>query len=246
MKDNEFVLITGDTHGPLDINKITPEAIDHYCNTNELDITKCKGLFILGDFGMIWQNDLNNDDMFRSLCVFYGSNQRPYPILAVLGNHENYNRIEQLDDSTIYDANTKRVTRNVHIINRGETLIINNTKFLVLGGAASHDKYRRKENISWWPQELWTVEEENNLLDKLKLDNIYDYVLSHTCPEQVKFDLLEIKEVYRERFDDPTERFHSVIEEQIEFKKWYFGHFHEDKENDKYSCLYFDIKHILV
>ena len=41
--------------------------------------------------------------------------------------------------------------------------------------------------------------------------------------------------------NSPTEKFFDYIAQNVDFKEWYFGHWHIEKDFGKYHCLYDNI-----
>ena len=63
-----------------------------------------------------------------------------------------------------------------------------------------------------------------------------DYILTHTCSNEINKELNYFKPDY-------VSNFLSVIQKKVQYKHWYFGHFHKDKSmDDKHTCLYKQIK----
>jgi hypothetical protein len=60
-----------------------------------------------------------------------------------------------------------------------------------------------------------------------------DYVISHTAPVSI------VKRIINEdssRIKDSTTEMLEEIKNRISFKKWFFGHFHEDLEIGDFIC----------
>ena len=77
--------------------------------------------------------------------------------------------------------------------------------------------------------------EKQTALDNLeKVGNQVDYIITHTAPTDIVFQIRDV------RSDElPLNEFLLYIEKHIEFKKWFFGHFHDDIAiNDKFQLLY--------
>ncbi len=96
-------------------------------------------------------------------------------------------------------------------------------------------------------QEEWTTKEQTGCLNLIKEHgNKADYVLSHTgsidgisCIEP-SVDDAECREEFME---DTTVRFNTEIDCFIEYKKWFFGHWHNDggydhRNESRYIPLY--------
>ena len=142
---------------------------------------------------------------------------------------------------------------------RGEIFDIGEKKIFSFGGAKSHDiqdgilnldeeeqiyEYRKRgayfriRNYSWWDLELPTEEEMQNGINNLeKVNYKVDYIISHCCPTNIQALLGE--GTYKK---DYLTDFLQKISEKLEFKKWYFGHYHDNKQlNEQYVLLYEDI-----
>ena len=147
----------------------------------------------------------------------------------------------------MFGAKVLKVCENIFYLKRGEIYILENKRFLVLGGALSDDKAWRKPHESWWSQEEWSEKEKADCLEKIKRDNCsFDYVLSHTGPSEG----IALTDSY---FSNPENRiqllkdsnvlFNDEIDSMISYKKWFFGHWHSDWGyenywNSKYVPLY--------
>ena len=68
-----------------------------------------------------------------------------------------------------------------------------------------------------------------------------DYVLSHTCPYNTRPTHLFLHSIDQSTVDSSMEVWLQKIADRLSFKHWYFGHFHDDWDNGKYSMLYTDV-----
>jgi hypothetical protein len=181
---------------------------------------------ILGDGGFLWPGQ-----KIREAAIFETLSERPFPILCVLGNHE---PVLGRTDLPVLDIG---IGEKVTVVNkenpflaylqRGKVYNIENRKFLVLGGALSIDKDYRKPNISWWENEYWTEEEEDNLFALLKSENSFDYVLSHTGPQRINAKLFSsFGGTYPLKFHDKVAELNERIDKKISCKQWFCGHWH--------------------
>ena len=231
MKNKIFVC--GDTHGlPRDTKKLNGQNFPE-----QKELTKDDVLIQLGDFGWVWYEIGVNKEQEYWLDWLAGKN---YTLAVVLGNHENYNIIEELPLVEKWGNELhvlKRKEGEIYFFKRGAVYTINQRKILTIGGAESTDKEGRVEDVSWWNQEVLSLEETNFCLDEIeKHKNSFDYVLTHTCPAKYvgKFTNKRVKlNCYVARLLD-------TIDDMVTCKKWHFGHFHQDKsvQRGKYSCHY--------
>ena len=97
--------------------------------------------------------------------------------------------------------------------------------------------YFRIRDFSWWDLELPTEEEIQNGIKKLEKANYkVDYIISHCCPTNIQ---TFINPSFKK---DILTDYLQEISEKCEFKKWYFGHYHEYRQvNTQYVLLYEDI-----
>ena len=109
---------------------------------------------------------------------------------------------------------------------RGQVFNIDGKKIFAFGGGYSIDKYMRRPHISWWPQEMPTKEEMDEGIDNLKaVDNKVDYIITHTAPE----DTMNMFHPYHPE-EKPLNNYLEYIRENVEYRQWYFGHMHGDRE----------------
>lgn len=228
------VYITGDTHGQIDLKKITTDGL----KMRGIDITSGDYLIILGDWGVVWdrastQGKVKRPDTF--LLHWYES--KPWTTIVVLGNHENYDAYENLPLSEWNGAKVWRLAENVIVVKSGEIFTLNDKTFFVMGGASSIDKASRVNHISWWRQELPSFEDTDLALDKLESYGYkVDYLLTHCAPTK-----LHQKIVKEESKDCLTEFLDCIINcYGLEYTHHYFGHYHIDQNfiDEKATCLY--------
>ena len=168
------IVITGDTHGTFDIEKVV-----RYFNEHEDEYTRDDYLIICGDVGICGFSaayEANTRAVFRSL---------PVTTLFIDGNHENF---EQLNSYVVEQWNGGKVhiieDNMIHLM-RGQIFTIDGLKFFTFGGAYSIDKMSRAEGISWFPEEIPSREEyEEGWANLGKEDFQVDYILTHTAPRR--------------------------------------------------------------
>lgn len=113
-----------------------------------------------------------------------------------------------------------------------------------MGGAHSIDKPYRTEGKSWWPEEIPSWSEMDFGLQNLE-QNQYsvDYIIAHTAPSSIASMYLEslgLRTDYNEK-RDPTEKYLEHVCQSTQFKDFYCGHWHENKDFGKYHMLYENI-----
>ncbi len=239
-----MLYITGDTHNTTDMSNLASKNMKICCMEQQAEFKTISAAIVLGDFGLPWsdcpvdENGIHPTDRTdRYLLKWY--NQKPFKILAVMGNHENYDMIEKLPAVEMFGGTVLKVSSNIFYLKRGEAYNIEEKNFLVLGGAKSEDKAFRVPHESWWVEEEWTETEKTHCLDVIRsCSGSFDYVLSHTgssagiaCADSYYLNeenLLELKA-------DPTVSFNDQIDSTISYKKWFFGHWHSDWGYENYK-----------
>ena len=214
-----MLFITGDIHGS---QKIWRDGILKIIKPGDT-------IIIVGDFGKgFYSNDNQDEESFLDFL-----DRQNITILFIDGNHENFS---QLNNHEISNWNGGKVhfirSHIIHLI-RGEIYSVEGKNIFVMGGGYTSDRSRRRLNESWWHEEMPNDEEYRNASENLKKHGYkVDYILTHTAPantvEYMKHLNLKIK---NSAFDEaPLTGFLQWIEESVDYHKWYFGHFHIDKE----------------
>lgn len=228
-----MIFLTGDTHGNTDISKLNSKNFPQGNN-----LTKDDYVIILGDFGLVWDN--SKSDLYWRKWL----DDKPWTTLFIDGNHENFNLLYEFPKVDMFNTKVRQISKSIFHISRGEIIDICNKKIFCFGGAESIDKVHRKENISWWSQEMPSKQEMNYGIDNLEKHNFnIDCIITHTCPSNI------LKYVVNNgKTNGELERYFNFIDNCISSEvKWYFGHFHLDilDIEEQYNCIYRYIIQIL-
>ncbi len=211
-----MIYITGDTHGNVDFDYLKDYFNNRFVNENDY-------LIILGDAGIVWSEKENFIDDYAMLGLI---------VLFIDGNHENFELLNRFPTVIFNGAKCHKLYENVYHIMRGEIIKLNNKTFFCMGGARSIDKIYRIENISWWKEEdIGFNDIENGLANLKNVQNTVDYVLTHCAPTSI------INKMFNYKQDNNT-KILEKFKEIINFKYWYFGHYHENKKYDNFEVLY--------
>ncbi|SCY69288.1 Calcineurin-like phosphoesterase [Lachnospiraceae bacterium XBB2008] len=245
-----MIYLTGDTHGEF-----------HRFNTTafpeQRDMTKDDYVIICGDFGCIWEAEGESKQEKYWLDWF---EERPYTLLFIDGNHENFERIYSYPEKEWNGGRVHEIRPHVLHLCRGQVFEIDSKTIFTFGGAASHDisggilepddpEFRKKKklldrdwisyrinHISWWKQEMASGEEmEEGLVNLARFDNSVDFIVTHCCSSSTQ-DYIGGKGLYaHDRMTDYFER----IKNTVMYTKWFFGHYHMNKNvNDKEILIY--------
>ncbi|CDD28290.1 putative uncharacterized protein [Clostridium sp. CAG:433] len=221
-----MIYITGDTHRD-------------FARLYNLNFTEDDILIILGDVGINYY--LNEDDRKLKSRL----NSLKIKLFCIQGNHEE--RPENIDTYKEVNMFNGKVFieedyPNLIFAKNGELYNINDKNILVIGGAYSIDKnYRIINNYPWFKNEQLSIDEMNNILDKYS-GKYVDIILSHTCP--LKYEPVEAFKLKldQSKIDKTMEKFLDVVEEKIDYDKWYCGHYHIEKQVDKLEFMFGRIK----
>ncbi len=248
-----MIYITGDTHSEF-------RRFNRTCFPEQREMTKSDCCIVAGDFGGVW---------FRQGDRMYGKSEssnldmldaRPFTTLFVPGNHENYERLMS-DEFPVKEWNgglVKEIRPSVLMLMRGEMYEIDGAKLFAFGGARSHDigdglldgadprwksKAKRLEllgryqyrvrGVSWWEQELPDREEMDHGLETLEKHHWKtDFVVTHCAPSSVQALM-----GYHD--NDALTRYLEEIHRKLAYTRWFFGHYHDDRQvTDKDILLY--------
>ena len=124
-------------------------------------------------------------------------------------------------------------------LSRGDIYTIENKTFLCIGGAKCFDTSNLIKQKTWWKESIVAISDINNALSNLKNNNMnVDYVISHTCPSSI-INELELDDIGKKKADDESCNLLEFLRLSFNFKHWYFGHFHDDKNiNDTFTMVH--------
>ena len=240
------ILFSGDFHANEgnELHSITKRTLIKKYQKEKYN--KIKYHIILGDGGFLWPGNQKTDHFnFNTLAY------RPFPVLCVQGNHEPILGIKNLPEvdigigETVYQI---RAEPFFAYLKRGKVYLIDDIKFLVLGGALSVDKAYRKPNKTWWEREYWTEKEKQDVFNLIETVNTFDCVLSHTGPHRINKKLFYDGISYNNKFIDEVAILNDDIHERIQFHEWWCGHWHRNvyhynsKSKHGYQYLYRETK----
>lgn len=216
------VYVTGDIHSGLDM-----DSLRSWEQGEQGDY-----LIVAGDFGLPWTGDDAEEKDIEWLEL------RPYTVLFVDGNHERYDYLKGRPTEKWNGGLVQRLRPHSPILRlmRGEIYEIDGSTVFTMGGATSADKMWRHPGEDWWPCELPSernFEEARTKLDSVNWD--VDYVISHTCATS----FLE-PTMGRPGESDRLTDFFDELEKCLKFKRWYYGHFHQDHDVDERHTVLYD------
>lgn len=233
---DSVIYITGDTHG----------EIGRFCERNmpgESTWGEQDKLIICGDFGFVFATEEYEGAMRQERWKLDRLEQKPYQILFVAGNHENFDRLQHFEQVTLYGGSAVQIRSNIFMLKRGELYEIEGKKIFAMGGAYSTDRWMRIPYQSWWPQELPDNEEYHHAIDTLEqAGKIVDIVITHTAPQTIIRMLGHVPDPH----DLELTGFLEWMMHEVHFRKWYFGHWHVDQEVTlKITACWFDVHDIV-
>ncbi|SET42911.1 metallophosphoesterase family protein [Enterocloster lavalensis] len=247
-----MIFVTGDCHG--DYRKLSSAAFREQKEMDRQDF-----VIVCGDFGY-WDRSRQEEYWMDWLA------QKDFTLLFVDGNHENYDLLAEFPVQMWHGDKVQMIRENVIHLMRGQMFNLQGRRFFTFGGARSHDivdgilepddpelrvKVKRLEgagalyrinHLTWWKEEMPSEQEYEEGRSCLEQNGWKcDYILSHCAPSSVQAQLS------CGRFDtDPLTVYLEEIKNRCEYRKWFFGHYHEDElVDDRHMVLYRGIERVL-
>ncbi len=209
------IFVTGDIHGKADLI-----GYKHFPQGRGL--SKDDYVIIAGDFGFPWLMDKSEDFWLNWLDT------RPWTTLFIDGNHENFDRLEELTLQDWKGGKVRQVRESVLHLTRGQIFNLSGRTFFTFGGASSVDIERRKEGVSYWKRELPSEREyEEGVAALDRIGWSVDVVLTHTCPAGVLSLFPDSLHKVKKEID-PVNLYLQGVQDKLRYQKWFFGHFHKD------------------
>lgn len=207
-----MVFFVGDLHGStsiiIDVDRVAKQQnISHVIQ--------------VGDFGLGWPGP-------RDKAIEYfekNANEGPQWIVA-LGNHDNY---------TLFPPDKEHIIGRVKIVSRNHVEIIDNKKYLFLGGAVSSDSIHRKLNKSIWLEEAPSQEDMDIFISKIEIEKP-DIIVTHDGPHECYHE--NNINFFTQRSTKELSRFYKNVRKYALHAgvKWFYGHHHELLRNESDFC----------
>lgn len=237
-----MIYLTGDLHGEHDMSKL-----NYFLEKDGASLTRDDYVIILGDFGMIWSADTKYGYLSDQIRLEeYFEEKFPWTTLFIDGNHENFVHLKGFPSRKWGGSRANFLSEHCIWLRRGNIYTIDGNTFLTIGGAYSIDKAWRRPYISWWPDEAITRSDINKAKRSLaKHNNKVDYILTHCAPTPIHQTIAsQEKFTHASKEESYNEALLQEINVTANFKRWYFGHYHIDREfeDNKYMCLYQGIR----
>lgn len=253
-----MVYITGDCHARW--HKFTTESFPE-----QKDMTRDDFVMVCGDFGLWHDNSTER-------WWFDWFEEKPFTILFVDGNHENFDRLygNEFEIVDFHGGKAHKIRDNIYHLMRGYVFDLCGKKFFTFGGASSHDiddgildpndfederefeakyyrwvkrnKMFRVNHQSWWKEEMPSQEEMELGMRTLEEHNNKVDYIVTHCCPQ------QIATVYSNGMykADKLTSYFNVVAETVDFDKWFFGHYHDDCEiMSKFIMLYDQIIRVI-
>ena len=233
-----MIYITGDCHA--DFTRFNMENFPE-----QKEMTKDDYVIICGDFGGVWTKDEESE---KEKWWLDWLERKSFTTLFVDGNHENFDRLYAYPVEKWHGGKVHKIRPTVIHLMRGQVYELAGKKIFAFGGARSHDidggileyddpdfhrkrkaldrnfKSYRVNHYSWWEQEMPSDEEMDDGIRNLALhDNKVDFIVSHCCAASTQA-LIGGGMYKRDYLNDYFEK----IRSSVDFKKWIFGHYHNN------------------
>jgi len=233
-----MIYITGDCHA--DFRKFNNETFPE-----QKDMMKEDYVIICGDFGGVW---MRHEESEQEKWWMDWLDAKPYTTLFVDGNHENFDRLYNYPVEEWNGGKVHKIRPSVIHLMRGQVFELEGKKIFTFGGARCHDidggilelddpEFRKKRrqleedwisyrinHLSWWKEELPSEDEmEEGRRNLLKHGNKVDFIVSHCCSASTQALLgggFYKKDYLNDYFEE--------IKNTTQFKKWIFGHYHDN------------------
>jgi len=230
---NTMVYITGDIHG---------SAEPLYDLFERFQPTKDDIIVLLGDVGVNYTGRMRDRLLKQELCDMKAT------FFCIHGNHENrpqnicsYQEKQWHGGRVLYEEDFPNILFPID----GDIFDIEGKQCIVIGGAYSVDKYYRlRMGYNWWPDEQPTPTIKEYVEQQSKTHPV-DVVFSHTCPFKYVPTECFLPGIDQSTVDNSTEHWLDTIEEMLDYKAWYLGHWHINKRIDKLHFLMHDVEMLI-
>jgi len=257
IKKHHKIFITGDCHA--DFRKFSTENFPE-----QINMTRDDFVIVCGDFG-IWHDTASERWWFDWLS------EKPFTVLFVDGNHENFDRLMggEFEVVDFHGGKAHKIRENIYHLMRGYVFELCGKHFFAFGGAQSHDigdgivnesdypthrdflnairrmtdqgKMFRINHLSWWKEEMPSGEEYSTGDQSLQACGWNVDYIITHCAP-TRF-LRDISDDYE---PDELTTYLDVIEKNTKYKGWFCGHYHQNRSiSKKFHILYHTIEAVM-
>lgn len=219
--------ITGDIHG--DPHRIVEFAKKQHVAADDV-------IVILGDVAA------NYDGGWRDYKCKKKLSSLPCPVFCIHGNHEQRPQNIPSYQAKVWHGGTvlyEPEFPNLLFAMDGQVFDLDSHRVVVIGGAYSVDKfYRLEKGYGWWPDEQPSA--DTKAFVEWVFRNIYgiDVIFSHTCPWKYRPVEAFLPGLDQSTVDESTELWLGQLENGLDYKAWYCGHWHINKRIDRMHFLF--------
>lgn len=234
-----MIYITGDCHQNF-------ERFNASIFPEQNEMTKDDFVIICGDFGGVWDKDRAGR---TETMLLDWLDCKPFTTLFIDGNHENFDRLYDYPVERWHGGKVHKIRPSVIHLMRGQVFDIDGASFFTFGGASSHDidggileaddpDFKRKKreldrgylpcrinHISWWEQELPSEEEmEEGRRNLAAHGDKVDFIVTHCCSSSTAAILgggLYAPDILTKYLEE--------VRQKTQFRKWFFGHYHDNR-----------------
>lgn len=226
------IYITGDVHG--DFSDLQP-----WCRS--MKPRESDTIVLLGDTALNYFG--GERDVARKKCA----DELGPKLFCIHGNHEMRPTEENGYELTEWHGGKVWLEPkfpNLIFAKDGELYDFGGKKAIVLGGAYSVDKdWRIAYGYRWFPDEQPSEEIKKFAEKRLTAEDWkVDLVFSHTCPYKYRPTEAMLHGLDQSKVDTSTEEWLDKIEDRLDYRKWYCGHWHINKQIDKMQFLFHDVR----
>lgn len=240
-----MIYLTGDCHA--DFTRFSKKRFPEQSALTKKDV-----VIILGDAGFVWDGSREENYWLDWLAA------RPFTVLNVGGNHENYELLDVYPAVPFAGGMAREIRPGVFQLERGYVYQIDEHSVFTFGGAQSHDvqcilprgldpevkrQLRRRgvpyreEGVTWFPQEMPSPMEYARARENLRRKGgRVDLVLTHCAPASVQAGLVP---------DYPVNELTDFLEElagTLDYGAWFCGHYHRSAQpTERFRVLYEEI-----
>ena len=229
MAEKRRIFLTGDCLGHFDkIKKFYQENPE----------TEGSLFILLGDTGINYFGGDRDDERRKPLAKL------PYTFLIIRGNHDMDPAETGVCKEAMWEENPAMVHPeypNQIFLNNG-IVHIGDLRCLVIGGAYSVDKdIRLARGWQWFEDEQISWEEKFKMIN-ISREEYFHLVLTHTCAFYDRPINAFLPGLDQSKVDNSMEWFLQDVKNNLgHFDKWYFGHYHTDRELSNTRCVMDDI-----